>query len=200
MATHPAELVDNAILAAGKREGPATLVSSSIECDVLELFDQYYHPLLRYVLSLGMAVQDGEEIAQEVFLLLCRHLRLGRPRDNLRGWIFRVGHNLALKRRAAQRRFDTAGSESLYLALRPDPAPDPEQRTAAAERHRHLLAVVRALAPQDQRCLALRAEGLRYREIARVLGISVGSVANSLARSLERLGDPVPKPVERSSC
>jgi RNA polymerase sigma-70 factor, ECF subfamily len=47
--------------------------------------------------------------------------------------------------------------------------------------------VVRAMPEQDQCCLSLRAEGLRYREIARVLGISLGSVANSLERTLSRL-------------
>ena len=36
-------------------------------------------------------------------------------------------------------------------------------------------------------CLSLRAEGLRYREIAEVLGISLGSVAASLEKSLSRL-------------
>jgi RNA polymerase sigma-70 factor (ECF subfamily) len=33
----------------------------------------------------------------------------------------------------------------------------------------------------------LRAEGLRYRDIASVLGISLGAVAKSLTRALERL-------------
>jgi len=47
--------------------------------------------------------------------------------------------------------------------------------------------VVQALPSNDQACLRLRAEGLRYREIAEIVGISLGSVSNSLARSLERL-------------
>jgi RNA polymerase sigma-70 factor (ECF subfamily) len=51
-----------------------------------------------------------------------------------------------------------------------------------------LLAVLRALPEQDQYCLYLRAEGLRYREISEVLGISLGTVSNSLGRSLGRLG------------
>ena len=55
------------------------------------------------------------------------------------------------------------------------------------ERQQRLLAVVRAMPEQDQCCLSLRAEGLRYRDIAEVLGISLGSVANSLERSLSRL-------------
>jgi DNA-directed RNA polymerase specialized sigma24 family protein len=33
----------------------------------------------------------------------------------------------------------------------------------------------------------LRAEGLQYREISHALGISLGTVANALARSLARL-------------
>ena len=55
------------------------------------------------------------------------------------------------------------------------------------EDRRRLLAVVKALPEQDRRCLALRAEGLRYRQIAEVLGMSLGGVANSLERSLERI-------------
>jgi len=46
---------------------------------------------------------------------------------------------------------------------------------------------VRALPEQDRCCLSLRAEGLRYREIAEVVGISIGSVAASLEKSLSRL-------------
>jgi RNA polymerase sigma-70 factor (ECF subfamily) len=49
------------------------------------------------------------------------------------------------------------------------------------------MAVLHALPEQDQACLYLRAEGLRYREIADVLDISLGSVSISLTRSLARL-------------
>jgi RNA polymerase sigma-70 factor (ECF subfamily) len=45
-----------------------------------------------------------------------------------------------------------------------------------------------ALPKQDRMCLYLRAEGLRYREIANVLGMSLGAVSTSLTRSLERIG------------
>jgi len=49
------------------------------------------------------------------------------------------------------------------------------------------MAVVEALPEQDRRCLFLRAEGLRYREIAEILDMSLGGVSLSLARSLARL-------------
>ena len=63
----------------------------------------------------------------------------------------------------------------------------PARLVSAKQRHNRLQSVVRALAEQDRRCLYLRAEGLRYREIAEVLGISLGGVSNSLARSLARI-------------
>jgi RNA polymerase sigma-70 factor (ECF subfamily) len=68
-----------------------------------------------------------------------------------------------------------------------DSALNPEQQAAAAQRQMRLQSLVRALPEQDRCCLALRAEGLRYREIAEILGISLGSVAGSLARSLHRI-------------
>ena len=74
---------------------------------------------------------------------------------------------------------------SMELAL--DTNPSPEDQAASSQRRQRVLAVVRALPEQDRRCLILRAEGLRYREIAEVLDISLGAVSLSLERSLTRL-------------
>jgi RNA polymerase sigma-70 factor (ECF subfamily) len=124
-----------------------------------------------------------------VFLALFRHLAAGRPRENLRGWIFRVAHNQVLKRRHraldAVRRvtpLDEAAADR-----HADPSPDPEGLLAARQRRERLLSVVEALPERDRACLHLRAEGLRYREIAEVVGMSLGAVASSLARSIGRL-------------
>jgi len=68
-----------------------------------------------------------------------------------------------------------------------DSASDPEEQVADLQRQDRLLAVVKALPEMDRCCLSLRAEGFRYREIAGVLGISLGAVANSLGKSLSRL-------------
>jgi len=155
---------------------------------VLELFDELRDRLLRYVLSFGLSAADGEEIIQEAFLSLMRHLKLGRSRRNLPGWLFRVAHNQALKRLAGNdKRRDLSGDTAVESELHRDPAPNPEEHATISQRQTRLVAVLNALPPQDQSCLRLRAEGLRYREIATVLGISLGSVAASLSRSLEKL-------------
>ena len=141
--------------------------------------------MLRYVLSLGLPAHDGEDIVQEVFLALFRHLRAGKPRDNLRGWIFRVGFNLALKRRTANGRAEDATEFGDWK----HPDPNPEELAARNRTRARLWAVVRALPERDRCCLWLRAEGLRYREIAEALDISLGSVAMSLSRSLAKLSE-----------
>jgi len=163
---------------------------SSPEAEVVELFEELRDRLLRYLLVVGLSAHDGEEVIQETFLLLFQHLQRGKPRQNLRGWVFRVARNLALKQRASNLRrlsrlveFDEA-----LLGRASDGNPNPEEQLQNGLRQRRLLAVVRALPEQDRSCLCLRAEGLRYREIAGILGISLGSVAASVARSLARLG------------
>ena len=161
-------------------------VTSPLEQEVVELFDLLRTRLLRYTQNFGLPLEDGEEVVQEVFMSLFRHLQQGRPRDNLRGWIFRVAHNLALKRRTALTlpSGDVTDEANLLLA---DPAPNPEDQLASRQTQQKLLSAYRALPEQDRRCLLLRAEGLRYREICEVLGMSLGAVSISLSRSLARL-------------
>lgn len=163
------------------------LVRSEIEDEVVSIFDQFQDRLFGYVLSFGLTVHDAEDIVQETFLSLFRHLQLGRSRSNLRGWVFRVGHNLALKRRSANQAAGiTVAYDSIAIA-HSDSSPSAEEQIAFSQRQKRLLAVLEALPEQDQRCLTLRAEGLKYREIAEILGISLGGVSMSLARSLARL-------------
>ena len=159
-----------------------------IETEVMSLFEQFRTPLLRYAVSFGVSIPDAEEIVQEVFLSLFRHLHLERSRQNLRGWIFRVAHNLTLKRRYAnKRRQDVFDNDAAKATLQADLSSNPEECWSHVQRQQRLLAVVQSLPEIEQSCLRLRAEGLRYREIAQILGISLGSVSTFLTRSLAKL-------------
>jgi RNA polymerase sigma-70 factor (ECF subfamily) len=166
---------------------------ADVEAEVLALFDECGAPLLRYVGTFGVSAHDTEDVVQDVFLSLFRHVQLGRPRTNLRGWLFRVAHNLALKHRLrSRRRLLTEGMDAGdFAALGGGSdgalASNPEQQLASRQRQERLLAVFRALPERDRRCLSLRAEGLRYREIAAALDMSLGGVAKSLARSMTRM-------------
>jgi RNA polymerase sigma-70 factor, ECF subfamily len=170
---------------------PPRKESDSLDRVVVELFDRFRDPLLRYLWHFGLSLPDGEEVIQEVFLSLYRHLKSGKSEANLPGWVFRVAHNLALKRRSRTRRETAVDAQSLANELAVDPRPNPEDEALARSHRARVLAVVEALPELDRRCLSLRAEGLRYREIAGVLNISLGAVSMSVARSLGRIARAV---------
>ena len=167
----------------------ASVSARAAEDDVLALFDECSAGLRRYLGSFGLGAEATEDLVQDVFLALFRHLSLGRPRTNLKGWLFQVGHNLALKQRhRGRKRQQTESDWDAIVAERAiEPGANPEERLADERRRCRLRAVVQAMPERDRRCLYLRAEGLGYRDIAPTLGISLGSVAKSLTRAVTRL-------------
>lgn len=180
-------LSDLAVTKVSSAEG-ASPKPTPLEEEVVTLFDQMRDRMLRYLLSTGVPIQDGEEIIQDVFLALFQHLQRGKSRRNLRAWMFQVAHNLSVKRYLAQRRdhqnmVDTAAIPNEAFV---DLAPNPEDQVTTKQRQARLQSVFRALPEQDRRCVSLRAEGLTYREIGKVLDMSLGAVALSLGRSLAR--------------
>jgi RNA polymerase sigma-70 factor (ECF subfamily) len=174
----------SAVLAASDAVHP-----SPLEAEVVELFDELRNRLLRYLFSFGLPSPDCEEILQETFLALFQHLQRGKSRESLRAWLFRVAHNLALKKRWRARRDFHHRSDAMDTVKEtfPDPEPNPEDQLSSSQTQQRMRAVVDALPDLDRRCLFLRAEGLRYREIAGVLDMSMGAVSLSLTRSMARV-------------
>jgi len=153
-----------------------------VDSEAIQLFGQLRTPLLRYLRGLGLAVADGEDVVQDSFLALTHHLRRGKPRNNLPGWLFRVARNLALKKRLESAATVAWGAPAVDTGTA-----DPEAHLVQAHRDRTIQNVLAALPALDRQCLTLRAEGLRYRQIAERLGISLGAVAQSLSRSLDKI-------------
>ena len=168
-------------------------IPAAVQAEVLDLFDAAASSLRRYVRSCGVSPEAAEDVVQEAFLALFRHLCGGGARHNLRGWLMQVSHRLALRHRercARMQRHESPWQSEIAEAVA-DPADNPETQLAMREHRGRLQAVFRALPERERQCLALRAEGVRYREIAQVLGISLGTVAKSLTYAITRLSNAV---------
>ena len=123
---------------------PATLVAGTpvapvlVEQEVLALFDDCGPGVRRYVASFNLGAAATEDVVQDVFLALFRHLSLGRPTTNLKGWLFQVAHNLALKQR--QRIVKRGLIEGAWDAVSAEQVLDdelnPEERLAERQRRR----------------------------------------------------------------
>lgn len=175
-------------LAGGRMEATERGAPAAHENPLVGLFDELRIPLLRYLHYFPLRMQDAEDVVQEAFLSLHQQLRRGRSIDEVRGYLFRATHTLALKKRLRSRKDleNNGASDGIEIAI-VDPALNPEERLSSQQTQRRVQSVVRALPEQDRWCLYLRVEGLRYRQIAEVLNISLGSVSNSLQRSLVRI-------------
>jgi RNA polymerase sigma-70 factor (ECF subfamily) len=163
-------------------------IATDVQERVLRLFDDHAAALRRYVGSFNLGRSATEDVVQETFIALFRHLSLGRPSTNLKGWLFQVGHNLALRqRRQRHRRSLIEGAWHPAAESMPADGSNPEQLCAGRQRQAHLRRVLREMPERDRQCIYLRAEGLGYRDIAKTLSVSLGSVAKSVARALGRL-------------
>lgn len=153
---------------------------------VSRVFLEWRDDVYRYLLTVGLSPPEAQEATQEVFLRLYTALsKQQEPILNQRAWIFRVAHNLGLTLRArntASQPFDVQIAASLQ-----DSAADPESGVIEREKMQHIRRAIESLSPQQRHCLELRAEGLRYQEIADTLGISVSTVSEFLKRAVLRL-------------
>jgi RNA polymerase sigma-70 factor (ECF subfamily) len=153
---------------------------------VNEAFLALRDPIYHYVFSAVGNAGDAEDLAQEAFIRLFRDLRKGHAIGNVRAWLFRVAHNLIVdrsRRSPAPESLDGPACQRVAGEVF-DPNPSAEQQMVDEDAHQRLL---KRLTLQERRCMELRAEGLRYREIAEVLSLRIPTVQTTLDRAIRKV-------------
>jgi RNA polymerase sigma-70 factor (ECF subfamily) len=156
---------------------------------VLALFEQLHVPVFRYLLRKTRDSGQAEDITQETFLRLFRRLREDRRLDNPKAWLFTVANNLAIdvsRHESHIRDLDETTWKRIEES-RSGRQADPEKLMLQRERLDRLHVAVLNLTPLQRECLHLRAEGLRYREIAGLLEISPSTVMDAVRRATVKL-------------
>ena len=143
------------------------------------LFDAHAASLYRFARVLVHTPEDAEDVVQTSFVRLLHHLKTGGDRSNLRAWLFAVAANLCRDQLRRRRRWLPWLLEDDLRAAAP---PDPDAEDAGEV----FVRVMRRLPARDRMLLALRAQGLSYRQIAAAAGIRETSVGRLLARAVER--------------
>src|SRR5690349_20652451 len=95
------------------------------------LFDQHGEAIYRFAAVVVKHHQDAEDVVQETFLKLLRHLEAGGETTNVRGWLFTVAANAARDRQRWRTRW-TAWLPAHEPAIPPVPLPDEDGRLALA--------------------------------------------------------------------
>lgn len=158
---------------------------STLRQQVTQVFELLRDPVYRYACRVLESPEQAEDLAQEVFLRLYAHLCKGGTVLNVRVWVFRVAHNLAIDEHRKRNRLGPIDPSARPEAH--DPAPGADERILNDEQARRLQQALASLCKQERHCLELRAEGLPYREIADILEMRMPTLVKYLDRIIKKL-------------
>jgi RNA polymerase sigma-70 factor, ECF subfamily len=157
------------------------------------LVEAHQERLLRLCERMLGDAEEARDAAQDVFLKAYRKAADFRPRGQVYTWLYRIATNLCLnklRRRRVVRFVQWEDPEEREAAPfdPPDGAPGAEAALEARRRWRQTRKVIARL-PAGQRAVLVlaRFEGLSYRQIAEVLGITEGAVESRLFRAMRRI-------------
>lgn len=152
------------------------------------LLDRHQAKVLRVLRFLGVPAQDREDVAQEVFVRVFRHLKGFRPGQEFGAWLYRVTVNASHDYRSRRGRLARGEAPWIEGAEQEDPRPGPAERTRQAELRRELERALQGLSERERTIFVLREiEGLDSRSVARALGITSITVRRHLSRARSRL-------------
>lgn len=160
--------------------------TAGLNTELEQIYAETRASVCSYLLYIGVPSDQAQEVTQEVYLRLHQTMRKGTQIENLRAWLFRVAHNLGLKVRHRERSLRAVSPDWNQVMTRTESA---EDALINRQRNMRIAAAMETLSPQQRHCLYLRSEGLRYREIAEVIGISSSSVNEFLRRAIARLAE-----------
>jgi len=145
----------------------------------LERFEQ---PLLRYAARITRDVELARDVVQDTFLRLCAAER-AEVDAHLGAWLYTVCRNRAFDVRKKEARM-TPMPENAAEA-RPSGTPAPGDVAERHEANAMVLAVLDTLPENQQEAFRLKFnDELTYREIGRVMDISLGTVSNLVTTAL----------------
>jgi RNA polymerase sigma-70 factor, ECF subfamily len=159
--------------------------SRRLEEQVVELYATMRPTLLGYAYHVVGSSGEAEDLVQSAFLKLFDQLKRNAQILNLRSWLYRVVHNLAIDQARRKGIQDSTNTEWLAHRTLTEPVQSAEDDFIRRQR---IALSLKGLNERERQCLMLRAEGLSYAEVGEVLGISQKSVSVYLARGLKKFG------------
>jgi RNA polymerase sigma-70 factor, ECF subfamily len=156
-----------------------------------ELFRRYRTVAYRVAYRLLGNEADALDAVQEGFIKALTHLPAFEGRSSFKTWLLRVVTNASLdlgRQRGRREALAAARLEQQHDGEEPASRDDPADGLARADLRRVLQNALEQLPEAQRRTFVLHAEAeLSYREVADVLGISIGTVMSRLYYARQRL-------------
>lgn len=173
------------------RELFSRMASSDDEAALWELHAQYFHRLYRFVFAFIGNKEITEEVVNDTFLDIWQSRHLLPKVLSAEVYIFICAKNRALKQLSKQNKHAdvlTALHDIECVMVR-----TPYDILISSEMCRRINRAIRLLPPQCKLIFTLVKEnGLKYREVAGLLGLSEKTVENQMSIALKKLSQSVP--------
>lgn len=156
--------------------------------DFEKIFREYYEPVLRFFLRQGVSREQAKDLTQETFLRVYQNIEEFRGDSSLKTWIFSIAKNVWLNylrwRHTEKREGEEVSLDNEELKIKPEVL----EKILLDEKKKKLYEAVMRLPRRMRACVWYRIyRGLKYREIAERMGISIGTVKAQLFEAEKRL-------------
>lgn len=158
-----------------------------------EIFENEFERVLAYFLRRGFSKDDALDLTQDTFLRVYQYSEGFRAEASIRTWMYEIAQSIGdneIRRRLTQKRKPKGKVISLEAAAEDGIAVPDNRRSGALEelleeeKKQKLGEVINRMPPRMRRCMMLRIHGnLKYREIAALMGTSIGTVKAQLAQA-----------------
>lgn len=150
-----------------------------------ELYDHYCTPLMQLALNIVHNREMAEEVVADVFIAVWRKKESLLQVSNLKWYLYAATRNIALNYLRKYAHKKTLHLDEAHLL---EYEITPEAQLINNEMRRHINMAISELPPQCRLIFKLvKEDGLKYREIAELLNISIKTVENQVGIALKKL-------------
>lgn len=164
------------------------MIKSAVDID--EIFKLYYRPLCMYILHYVHDIDTAEDIAQDCFMAFLEKMVEGKKEiENIKAYLYTIAHNRSL---------DYLNKEPLHVSLTETDVLEEfisnEEIEECSFIEARMWTAIDALPDRCREIFLLnKRDGMRYKEIAEKLQISVNTVDNHISKALRLVREGVHK-------
>lgn len=164
-------------------------LAAGSEAAFTAIFHHYRGRLYHYIFSITASRETAEDTVHDVFLKIWNNREKMAGIENMNAYLFRICHNQAITglRRMAKETLilSELQQENIPFLSHADPACQKEIRDSIQQ-------AVNRLSPQQRQVFLLsRQDGLKHKQIAEQLGVSINTVKTHLGQALRFLREEI---------
>jgi RNA polymerase sigma-70 factor (ECF subfamily) len=157
-----------------------------MEMDFLEIYDQFYHRVRKFILASVRDESVADDLVQEAFMKIQENLDSVREPAKVSSWIFRIAHNLCQDHFRTRKK--SSSHEEIHDGL-VNLQETPLQKIMEQGEMSQCVQDQLNLLPESLRSVLLFADVMEFsqQEIADILGLTVENVKVRLHRARKKL-------------